>query len=327
MSKRVLSGYRPSGTLHLGHLHGNLENMINLQEKYECFFFVADWHALTTEYEKPFQIPQYIEDMILDWLAFGLDPKKCTLYRQSSCPEIAELALYFGMITPLPWLERCTTYKEQLRELKGRELATYGFLGYPVLMAADILVVRSELVPVGEDQVPHLELTREIARRFNYLYGNYFPEPQALLSGAKRVPGIDGRKMSKSYGNAIYLNESPNIIKEKVRSMITDPQRVYLKDPGHPEVCSVFSLHQIYSHSLIEEIEKGCREALRGCTECKDILAQNISDYLAPFQSKRKELEKEKGLVEEILTKGAQSVKPLMAETLAQVRKLISLEK
>ncbi|MCK4268542.1 MAG: tryptophan--tRNA ligase, partial [Actinomycetia bacterium] len=252
--KRVLTGYRPTGKLHLGHMVGNLQNMLDLQSTYDCYFFIADWHALTTDYAKTGQLGNYIEEMVLDWLAFGLDPEKCTIYRQSDVPEVAELALYLGMLTPLSWLERNPTYKEQLVELKNKEIATYGFIGYPVLQAADILIVHGEVVPVGEDQLPHLELSREIARRFNYLYGDYLTEPQAKLSIGKRVPGTDNRKMSKSYNNAIFLTDSPDEISKKVRKMVTDPARIRRDDPGHPDVCSVFALHKIFTPAEVERI-------------------------------------------------------------------------
>lgn len=325
MSKRVLSGYRPSGRLHLGHLHGNLKEMVKLQEDYECFFFVADWHALTTEYADPKALRQNTEEMIVDWLAAGLDPQKAVIYRQSDLPEVAELALYFGFVTPLSWLERNPTYKEQLREVKGRELATYGFIGYPVLQTADILIVRAELVPVGEDQLPHLELSREIARRFNYFYGDFFPEPQAILSKAQRLPGLDGRKMSKSYGNAINLSDSPEVIKRKVGMMITDPQRKRKTDPGRPEVCSVFTLHRLYSVEDLGEIAQACRGALRGCVECKIILAERIIESLEPFQLRRKEILGEKGYVKALLMEGAKRVSPIAQETLNEVRKRLNL--
>jgi tryptophanyl-tRNA synthetase len=325
MRKRVLTGYRPTGKLHLGHLFGNLQEMVKLQEEYECFFFIADWHALTTDYADPSSLPENTREMLLDWLTAGLDPEKCVIYRQSDFPEVAELTLYFGMVTPLSWLERCPTYKEQLRELKGREITTYGFLGYPVLMAADILIMRAELVPVGEDQLPHLELTREIARRFNGFYGDYFPEPQALLSKAQRVPGIDGRKMSKSYGNAIFLTDTPELVREKVSNMFTDPARIRKTDLGHPEVCAVFALHKLYSQNDIKEIEEACRKAQRGCVECKKILAERISENLSDFQKKRRTFEKEKDVVKNLLERGQERAKPIAQETLLEVRKRLKL--
>lgn len=324
--KRVLSGYRPTGRLHLGHWHGNLTEMVNLQKDYECFFFVADWHALTTDYQNPGEIGFFTREMILDWLAAGLDPAHSTLYRQSNVPQVAELSLYFGFVTPLPWLERNPTYKEQLRELDGRELATYGFVGYPVLQAADILIVKADYVPIGEDQLPHLELTREIARRFNYLYGDFFPEPQPILSKAKKVPGIDGRKMSKSYNNAIFLSDSPEVIKSKVGEMITDPARIRRTDPGHPEVCSVFALHRLYSEETLSEIDEECRKALRGCVDCKKELAEKVVGSLECFQERRKSLEKEPQIVEDILFEGAKRVREIAEEIILTVRQRLHLE-
>lgn len=325
--KRVLTGYRPTGRLHLGHWHGNLMNMLQLQEKYdECFFFVADWHALTTEYADTEPLKEYISEMILDWVATGLDPEKSHIYRQSDLPEIAELTLMFGMITPLGWLERCPTYKEQLQQLESKDINTFGFLGYPVLQAADILIMHADFVPVGEDQLPHLELTREIARRFNFLYGDYFPEPQAILSKVKRLPGTDGRKMSKSYGNAIYLTDSPDEIREKVRLMVTDPERIYLKDPGHPEVCTVFAFHEVYSASQIREVEDKCRNSKWGCTDCKLDLAGKIIDSLADFQVKRSELAKQPGFAEKVLKEGASRVKPIAEATLDEVRRRMHID-
>lgn len=323
--KRVLSGYRPTGRLHLGHWHGNLTEMVNLQKDYECFFFVADWHALTTDYQSPGDISFFTREMVLDWLAAGLDPSRSTLYRQSDIFQVAELALYFGFVTPLSWLERNPTYKEQLRELKGRELATYGFVGYPVLQAADILIVKAEGVPIGEDQLPHLELTREIARRFNFFYGNFFPEPQAILSKAKRVPGTDGRKMSKSYNNAIFLTDQPDEIRNKVSLMVTDPARIRRTDPGHPEVCSVFSLHRLYSESELSKIKEECQRALWGCVECKRELAERIVSSLANFQEKRKQLEKNPEIVEAILSEGAKKVREIADNIISEVRQRLHL--
>lgn len=326
MRKRVLSGNRPTGKLHIGHYHGALKNWLKLQDEYECFFFVADWHALTTNYDNVSTLKNDIQEMVIDWLALGLDPQKSVIYKQSDISEVAELSLYLSMITPLGWLERCPTYKEQRQELKEKDIATHGFLGYPVLQAADILIVHGDFVPVGEDQLAHLELTREIARRFNYLYGDYFGEPQALLTEVRRLPGIDGRKMSKSYGNAIFLSDSPEEIEKKVRQMITDPQRVRRTDKGHPEVCTVFALHKAYSQDILKDIETQCREALRGCTECKDILAERISESLVDFRKKRAELVKNPEIVSQILKEGADKVKPIASKTLNEVRKRMNVE-
>lgn len=324
--KRALTGYRPTGYLHLGHFHGVLKNMLKFQEEYECYFFIADWHALTTDYEHPEKIAEYTKELVLDWLAAGIDPEKSVIYRQSDLPEVAELSLYFGMITPLGWLERNPTYKEQLRELKKRHLQTYGFLGYPVLQAADILIVLADVVPVGEDQVPHLELTREIARRFNSLYGDYFPEPEAALSSFPRVPGTDGRKMSKSYDNAIFLNDDPETIRSKVMNMFTDPQRIYKKDPGHPEVCPVFALHGFHTTpDEVKQIEADCRAAVIGCRECKARLSETIIESLAPFQEKRRQIKEKSNVVDEVLKNGLNRVKPLAEKVIQDVTKLMGL--
>lgn len=325
--KRVLTGYRPTGRLHIGHYHGNIEHMLKLQEEYECFFFIADWHALTSDYESPENIAEYTREMIIDWLAAGINPEKATIYRQSDLTEVAELALYFGMITPLGWLERNPTYKEQLRELKERHIQTYGFLGYPVLQAADILIVKGEIVPVGEDQLPHLELTREIARKFNFLYGEYFKEPQALLSKTPRIPGTDGRKMSKSYGNTIFLSDTPEVIRKKVAGMFTDPRRVYRKDPGHPEECPVFALHKIYSEERYMEIERLCKNAEIGCTDCKKELGEHLVEFLKPFQQRRKEISEKEGIVSEVLEAGLKKVKPIVSEVINEVRKAMGIRK
>lgn len=327
MKKRVLTGYRPTGQLHLGHLHGNLNNMLALQEKYECFFFIADWHALTTDYADTDNLLHYTDEMVLDWLAVGLDPDKCAIYRQSDMPEIAELALYFSMFTPIAWLERNPTYKEQLKELKVKEIATHGFIGYPVLQAADILSVHADFVPVGEDQLPHLELSREIARRFNHLYGRYLKEPKALLSHAKRLPGTDGRKMSKSYGNAIYLNDDPETVTKKVKQMITDPKKIRLNDPGHPEVCTVFTLHQLYSGEQTDDIATRCRSGELGCVADKGDLAEKICRSLAPYQARRLELASNPSTVKSVLAGGYAKAHPIISETLHQARRLIKIEK
>jgi len=320
LKDRVVSGYRPSGRLHLGHYHGNLKNMIELQDKRDCYFFVADWHALTTGYKDTSMLGTFTTEMVLDWLAAGLDPKKCTIYRQSDIESIPELVLYLSMIISLGELERCPTYKEQLRELDARVVNTYGFLGYPVIMAADILIVDAELVPVGEDQLPHLELTREIARRFNSIYGNTFPEPQPILSGSPKIPGSDGRKMSKSYQNYIQLDDEPDEIERKVKKMITDPARKRREDRGHPDVCTVFQMHKVHSADRVETIERECTEALTGCTDCKGELAQRIAGDLRGFRERRKELAEERGTVGEILSDGASKVRPIASGCLDRVR-------
>lgn len=326
MAERILTGYRPTGKLHLGHLHGNLLRMIELQEKAECFFFIADWHALTTDYQDPSRLRAYTEEMVLDWLAAGIDPEKAAVYRQSDLPEVAEFQLYLSMITPLGWLERVPSFKEQQEQLRGREISTHGFLGYPVLQAADILIVRAEGVPVGEDQLPHLELTREIVRRFNYLYGETFAEPRSLLSAAPRIPGTDGRKMSKSYGNQISLTDPPEEIRKKVLSMITDPARRTRRDPGDPQRCSVFDLHKVYTGDRLEEIAVNCRTAGWGCVECKEVLAGGIADSLQSFRERRKELESKPGFVWEVLEAGLRKVRPIAREVLTEVRMRMGID-
>ncbi|MFO7928410.1 MAG: tryptophan--tRNA ligase [Candidatus Humimicrobiaceae bacterium] len=324
--KKMLTGFRPTGKLHLGHLHGNIQNMIEHQKEYENYFFLVDWHALSTEYKDPKNIKSNLIDCVIDLVALGINPDITHLYRQSDIPEIAELYLYFSMITPLSWLERCPTYKEQKKELKAKDLSTLGFLSYPVLMASDILIVNADIIPVGEDQLPHLEITREIARRFNHLYGDYFKEPQEMLSQATRVPGTDGRKMSKSYGNAIFLSDDLDTITEKIRSTITDPERIKLKDPGHPEVCNIFTFYKIYEKKRIREIENRCRNAEIGCTKCKDELAEIIFNSLKGFQEKRKELEKDLSIIYGILNKGKKEVQEVAVKTLSDVRKKIGID-
>ncbi len=324
MSKRVLSGNRPTGRLHIGHYHGALKNWIKLQDEYDCFFFVADWHALTTKYDETESLKEDTIDMVIDWLAMGLDPKKCTIYKQSDLPEVSELALYLSMITPISWLERCPTFKEMTEEISYKDIATHGFLGYPVLQTSDIIICGGEIVPVGEDQLPHLELAREIVRRFNHIYGEVFAEPKALLTEAKRVLGTDGRKMSKSYGNDIKLSDSPQMIKSKVVAMITDPARIRRDDPGHPEVCLVFGLHKVYSDD-VDDIEAKCKAGERGCVECKAMLAERIADSLSGFREARKELEKDTAFVEEILREGAASAGSIAKKTILDVRKAIKI--
>ncbi len=325
MKKRVVSGNRPTGKLHIGHYHGALKNWIELQDKYNCFFFVADWHALTTKYDETKNLRKDVEEMVIDWIAAGLNPSKCTIYRQSDVPEVAELNLYFSMITPISWLERCPTYKEMINEINYKDISTHGFLGYPILQVADIVLYHGELVPVGEDQLPHLELGREIVRRFNHFYGQYFSEPQAILSQAKRVPGINGRKMSKSYGNAINLSDSPEEILKKVQMMITDPARIKRTDLGHPDVCLVHGLHKIYSDD-VDKITEGCKAGEIGCVECKKLLAERINESLADFRKRRAELEGNSDKVWDILREGAKKVKPIAQETLNEVRKRVRID-
>jgi len=285
---------------------------------------VADWHALTTDYEHPEKIRSNTSEMLLDWLACGLDPEKSVIFRQSDIPEHAELALALSMITPLGWLERNPTYKEQLRELNEREVSTHGFLGYPVLQAADILLYKADAVPVGEDQLPHLELAREIARRFNHLYEPLFVEPKAILTEAPKVPGLDGRKMSKSYGNSIELSDSPEIITQKVNRMFTDPKKIRANDKGHPEGCVVYAFHLLFN-SEASQREKECREGEISCVACKKHLAGLVIDALSPIRRKREELSRQKGLVESILSAGSQKAKVVSQQTMSQVKSAMGL--
>jgi tryptophanyl-tRNA synthetase len=325
--KRILSGMRPTGKLHLGHLVGALDNWIKLQAEYECFFMVADWHALMSEYEDPQNLKNNIIDNVIDWLACGVSPEKCTIFIQSQVREHLELYFIFSIITPLGWLERCPTYKEQLREVKGRDLSTYGFLGYPVLQAADILLYKAQAVPVGEDQLPHLELTREIARRFNSLYKEkIFPEAEALLTKSSRLMGLDGRKMSKSYNNVIALSEEPQEIRVKIKGMFTDPQRVRRSDPGHPEKCNVHSYFSLFAPQRAQEIAQACRKAEIGCTECKKELAEIVVNFLAPIQQKRQELSQDRRKILDLLESGRQRASAIAEKTIQEAKKKVNLE-
>ncbi|OGQ77965.1 MAG: tryptophan--tRNA ligase [Deltaproteobacteria bacterium RIFCSPLOWO2_12_FULL_60_19] len=322
----IVSGMRPTGNLHLGHLHGALKNWLRLQESYQCFFFVADWHALTTDYATPQGIQESGLEMMKDWLSVGLDPKRCVIFRQSAVKQHAELHLLLSMITPVPWLERNPTYKEQIREIVGKDLSTYGFLGYPVLQAADIVMYKAHKVPVGADQAPHLELTREIVRRFNQFYGQIFPEPEVLLTEIPKVPGLDGRKMSKSYGNAVFLTDSPKEIDRKLSRMMTDPARVRRQDPGEPEKCPAFNLHKIYcTPDEIDYVSKGCRTAGIGCLDCKKIMIKHVVEELQPFQEKRAGYDRRPGDAEDALSAGNRAAQEKAAETMEQVRSAVGL--
>jgi len=326
MKKRILSGMRPTGRLHLGHLVGALDNWVKLQEEYDCFFMVADWHALMSEYEDTASLKENILDNVADWLACGIDPKKSTIFIQSHVPEHLELFMALSIITPLGLLERCPTYKEQLREITNRDLSTYGFLGYPVLQAADILIYKAHVVPVGEDQLPHLELTRQIVRKFTHLYKKeVFPEPQALLTKATRLLGLDGRKMSKSYNNFIALSDEPEVIRKKVQSMFTDPSRVKFSDPGHPQKCNVHSYYAVFAPERKKEIDKLCRESKIGCTDCKKELGHILAKFLEPVQSKRKELLKNKDEIYKMLEEGDKKAARAAGETMREVKKLLNL--
>jgi len=394
--QRVLSGMRPTGTLHLGHYHGVLKNWIELQHQYDCFFFVADWHALTTHYEDPFIIEQSVWDMVIDWLAAGINPGSATLFVQSKVPEHAELHLLLSMMTPLGWLERVPSYKDQQEKLKEKDLATYGFLGYPLLQSADILVYRAGLVPVGADQVAHVELTREVARRFNHLYGKdpgfeeqaeaaikkmgkksaklyrsllkgyqeqgddealdtaralikdqqnislgdrerlfgyiegggkvILPEPQPLLTKSSKMPGLDGQKMSKSYGNTIGLREAPDVVTQKIKTMQTDPQRVRLSDPGDPDKCPVWKLHEVYSDDATKcWAKEGCTTAGIGCLDCKKPLIEQILEEQKPIRDRARQYESDPALVRSIISEGCDHARDVARSTLQEVRKVMGL--
>lgn len=317
---------RPTGQLHIGNLHGALANWVEMQQEYDCFYFIADWHALTSDYENPSSISGYIKEMIIDWLSTGLSPDKSTLFVQSHVKEHAELYLILAMITPVPWLERNPTYKDQIIQLSNRDLSTFGFLGYPVLQAADIIMYKAYGVPVGVDQVPHVEITREIARRFNYFYGEVFPEPEAILTETPKILGIDGRKMSKSYDNAIYLSESADEIAAKAAQMFTDPQRARRSDPGNPEVCNVFEFHKLYStKETVDKIDHECRRAQIGCVECKQIMADSLIKALEPIREKREYYLARPQLVEDIIIEGGNKARNVARQTLTEVRAALKM--
>ena len=326
MKQRVVSGMRPTGRLHVGHYHGVLENWVRMQDDFECFFFVADWHSLTTEYADTSGIRDNIREMVLDWVAFGLDPNKSVIFRQSLVPHHAELNLILSMITPVSWLERNPTFKEMQDNIDQRDLSTFGFLGYPVLMAADIILYKATRVPVGHDQLPHLEITREIARRFNHLYGHVFPEPEALLTQTPKLLGLDGRKMSKSYGNSIYLSDTAEETLKKVKSMMTDPQRVRRSDPGEPDVCVAFNLHRLYvPQEKLNEIIPVCRNAEIGCVECKRIMAEFMNERLAPFRAKRVDLAANPQFVEDMLRDGSCKASQISQAVMTEVRSALKI--
>jgi tryptophanyl-tRNA synthetase len=323
---RVFNGMRPTGKLHLGNYLGSVINMVELQDDYECYFGIVDWHALTTGYEDTSELQENIFDVAIDWLSAGIDPEKSVILVQSNVKEHVELHLLLSMITPLPWVERVPTYKEQLKQLEGRNIATYGFLGYPVLMAADILVYKADTVPVGEDQLPHLEIAREIARRFNFLYEReVFPEPQAKLTQFPLLPGIDGRKMSKSYGNEIRMSDSPADIRAKVAQMVTDPARIRKTDPGHPDVCVPYQFYKAFSAATHESVAEECRSAGIGCVACKKRLADVITKRMAPVHERRQELLARPDYVYDILHEGAQRASQVAAQTLADARAAMNL--
>lgn len=325
LKKRILSGNRPTGGLHLGHLYGALMNWVRLQDEYECYYFAADWHALTTEFERTEIIKPSIREMIVDWISVGIDPERSTIFIQSKIKEHSELYLLLGMLVSVSRLERVPSYKE-FQQQTGRDLSTYGFLGYPVLQAADILMYRAYGVPVGEDQVPHIELTREFARRFNNLYGEVFPEPEAILTPVPKVPGTDGRKMSKSYGNAIFLADPPEIVEQKLKTMITDPARMRRTDPGDPDKCPVFDLHKIFTDNEIHNwVIDGCKSASIGCLDCKAKLIPKVIEVLEPIQRKRVELLKRPDEIESILSDGCERARKTAKETMELVYSAMKL--
>ena len=323
--KRILSGMRPTGPLHIGHLVGALANWRALQDEFECYYMVADWHALMSEYASPADIPKNAIDNVADWLACGLDPERSVIFVQSDVPEHTELFMVLSCITPLPWLERVPTYKEQMQQIKGKDLTTYAFLGYPALQAADIMIYRASVVPVGEDQVAHLELTREIARRFNSMYGEVFPEPQPRLTKAARLLGLDGRKMSKSYGNAIEIGETEESTAKKIMSMFTDPQRIRRTDPGRPEICNVHAYFEVFAPERAPEVAEGCRKAELGCVDCKRELARRLNEHLAPIRDKRTRLLENSKQIEDILTAGCHRARHVAAETLNEAREAMGI--
>ena len=325
MKNRILSGMRPTGPLHLGHLFGALDNWAKLQDKYDCFFMVADWHAMMSEYEDPSKLSKFTVECAADWIACGIDPEKSVIFVQSHVKEHLELFMAFSNFTPLGWLERCPTYKEQLREIKTRELHTYAFLGYPVLQAADILIYKADTVPVGKDQVPHIELTNDIAERFNSLCSKVFPPVKPLLTKTPKLLGIDGRKMSKSYDNFIALGDSEEIIKKKCSVMFTDPLRIKITDKGHPDKCNVYAYYNLFKKDYAPIVYDYCSNAKVGCTDCKKNLGAVVSDYLADIRHKREELLKDKDKIHSILEKGAAKARKAASETMSEVKKAIGL--
>ena len=312
---------QPSGLLHLGNLLGALDNWKALQDQYDCFFFIADWHALSTNYADTSRIREFVHEMLVDWLAVGIDPNKATIFVQSSNPDHAILHLLLSMITPIPWLERNPTYKEKQEQIADRDLATYGFLGYPVLQAGDILLYKADFVPVGKDQLPHLELTRELARRFNGLYKAVFPEPQELLTSFPKVLGTDGRKMSKSYNNTINLSDTEPVVRQKLKTMVTDPARVRRTDPGNPDICPVYDFHKIYSPPpIIERVNKECRTAEIGCIDCKKLASDAMVTKLSPIWEARTQFSNDPKQVQEIVEAGAERAKKVSHQTLEEVK-------
>jgi len=321
----IFSGMRPTGKLHLGNYLGALENWVKLQKEYSCFFGVVDLHALTTGYNHTEELKENIKEMLIDWFSAGIDPEKSTVLIQSYVPEHAELHLLFSMITPLSWLERNPVLKEQIRDLGLKENIDYGLLGYPVLMASDILIYKSNAVPVGEDQLHHIEIAREIARRFNSLYKNIFPLPEAKLTRISRVPGIDGKRMSKSLKNTISISDPPKIMEQEIKSMITDTQKIKLNDPGHPDICIVFTYQNIFNPDQSREISAGCQSGKLGCVECKKILAKILINKFDGFREKRKYFEKNPKIVQEIVIEGSKKARKIAKKTLEEAKKAMNM--
>lgn len=325
-NKRVVSGMRPTGPLHIGHYFGAIKNWVDMQSSMETFFFIADWHALTSDYQDPSRIKEFVPELVKDYLVAGVDPEKSTIFQQSHVKEHAELHLLLSMLTPVSWLERCPTYKEQQIQLSEKDLSTYGFLGYPVLMTSDIILYRPHWVPVGQDQVPHLEISREIARRFNYLYGEFFPEPEAHLTPSAKCPGLDGRKMSKSYNNSIQLREGIDTIAPKVKGMLTDKARLRRTDPGNPEECNLFPYHELMTDAATcQEIRQGCTSAALGCVDCKAILLKSLGAFLAPLQERRAHLDANPKYIQDVLAAGNERARVEAQKTMEGVRQLMGL--
>lgn len=324
----VLSGMRSTGKIHLGNYFGALKNWVDLQDRYRCYYMAADWHALTSDYADPSQVAENTLDMLADWIAAGLDPARSVLFVQSMVPEHAELHLLLSMIVPLGWLERVPTYKEQIQQIEAKDLTTYGFLGYPVLQTVDVIIYRAHFVPVGEDQSSHIEMAREVVRRFHHLYGaggEVFPEPKTLFTPTPKVPGIDGRKMSKSYGNAINLSDTPDVVLQKCKQMFTDPQRQKRSDPGRPEVCNLYDFHKLMSPPDVQErVAHECRAAAIGCVDDKKLLAQIINDFLEPMRKRRAELDRD--TLYDILIDGSRRARQRTAETMELVRAAMGLD-
>lgn len=324
--KRVASGMRPTGKLHLGNYFGALKNWIELQEKYECYYFIVDYHALTTKYEESKELRNNIYEMALDWFSLGIDYEKSFVYLQSGVVEIPILHLLFSMIVPMPWLERNPTVKEMIRDLDLKENVGYGLLGYPVLQAADILIVKGEYVPVGKDQIPHLEFSRELVRRFNYIYGEFFPEPKPLLTETPMIYGIDGKKMSKSLNNQINLSDTKEEMIRKITMMVTDPNKIRKNDPGNPDICSVFTYYEFFYKEKKEVVRKECQKGERGCVDCKKEIALKIYNNFESYRERKSQLEKDRDTIWDILKEGTKKVKKFTQDTLESVKKLMGLD-